>query len=223
MKLKEPRRSHAAPAPAVHLNPPPHDQAAGARLDIGVRGPAHRCPRRRPRLAPGRSQRCLLARDLGENMEAMARRCAELFVAENGYTDRPATNDSTRWVMEAGDEGPRLRVLADRIGMLDRAATAVQCSVRQCVVFFRARRQPQSCAYRAVTMTQVYTRIRARARQGPRAALRRTPGLMWGRRRPPTSNCGPRRRGPGTAEDPASHRMPARRQRLRGARSKTTG
>jgi hypothetical protein len=105
-------------------------------------------------------QRCLLARDLGENMEAMARRCAELFVAENGYTDLPATDDSTRWVMEAGDEGPPLRVLADRIGMLDRAATAVQCSVRQCVVFFRARRQPQSCAYRAVTMTQVYTRIR---------------------------------------------------------------
>ena len=104
-------------------------------------------------------QRCLLPRDLGENMEAMARRCAELFVAENGYTDLPATDDSTRWVMEAGDQGPPLRVLADRIGMLDRAATAVQCSLRQCVVFFRARRQPQSCAYRAVTMTQVYTRI----------------------------------------------------------------
>ena len=104
-------------------------------------------------------QRCLLARDLGENMEAMARRCAELFVAENGYTDLPATDDSTRWVMEAGEQGPRLRVLANRIGMLDRAATAVQCSVRQCVVFFRARRQPQSCAYRAVTMTQVYTQI----------------------------------------------------------------
>jgi hypothetical protein len=104
-------------------------------------------------------QRCLLARDLGENMEAMARRCAELFVAENGYTDLPATDDSTRWVMEAGDQGPPLRVLADRIGMLDRAATAVQCSFGQCVVFFRARRQPQSCAYRAVTMTQVYTRI----------------------------------------------------------------
>lgn len=104
-------------------------------------------------------QRCLLTRDLGENMEAMARRCAELFVAENGYTDLPATDDSTRWVMEAGEQGPRLRVLADRSGMLDRAAIAVQCSVHQCVVFFRARRQPQSCAYRAVTMTQVYTQI----------------------------------------------------------------
>ncbi|HKU61518.1 MAG TPA: hypothetical protein VJQ44_09910 [Gemmatimonadales bacterium] len=104
-------------------------------------------------------QRCLLPRDLGENMEAMARRCAELFVAENGYTDQPATVDSTRWVMEDGEQGPWLRVLAGRVGMLERSATGVQCSFRQCVVFFRARRLPQACVYRAVTMTQVYTRI----------------------------------------------------------------
>ena len=86
-------------------------------------------------------QRCLLTRDLGENMEAMARRCAELFVAENGYTDLPATDDSTRWV-------------------------------------------------------------------------------RW---KPPTSKFGPRGRGPGTGEVRAYLRMPDRRQRLRGARSKTTG
>jgi hypothetical protein len=104
-------------------------------------------------------QRCLLARDLDENMEAMARRCAELFVAENGYTDVPATDDSTRWVMEAGERGPWPRVLAGRGGMLQRTATMVQCSMRQCVVFFLSRRLPQSCAYRVVTMTQVYTKI----------------------------------------------------------------
>ena len=104
-------------------------------------------------------QRCLLARDLGENMEAMARRCAELFVAENGYTDLPATDDSTRWVMEAGERGPWPRVLAGRGGMLQRTAAMVQCSMRQCVVFFLSRRMPQYCAYRVITMTQVYTRI----------------------------------------------------------------
>jgi hypothetical protein len=104
-------------------------------------------------------QRCLLARDLGENMEAMARHCAELFVLENGYTDLPATDDSTRWVQEAGDRGPWPRVLAGRGGMLERAATTVQCSRRQCIVFFRSRRLPQDCAYRVVTMTQVYTRL----------------------------------------------------------------
>ena len=104
-------------------------------------------------------QRCLLRRDLGENMEAMARRCAELFVAENGYTDVPATDDSTRWVMEDGEQGPWLRVFTSRVGMLEPTATAIQCSVRQCVVFFRSRRLPQSCVYRAVTMSQVYTQI----------------------------------------------------------------
>jgi hypothetical protein len=105
-------------------------------------------------------QRCLLARDLRENMEAMARRCAELFVLENGYTDLPATEDSTRWVMGAGEGGAWPRVLAGRGGMLAREATTVQCSMRQCVVFFRNRRLPQYCAYRVVTMTQVYTRLR---------------------------------------------------------------
>jgi hypothetical protein len=93
-------------------------------------------------------------------MEAMARRCAELFVLENGYTDLPATGDSTRWVQETNDRGPWPRVLAGRGGMLERAATTVQCSLRQCVVFFRSRRLPQDCAYRVVTMTQVYTRLR---------------------------------------------------------------
>src|SRR4051794_16403844 len=104
-------------------------------------------------------QRCLLRRDLGESMEAMARRCAELFVAENGYTDAPATDDSTRWVMEDGEQGSWPLVFTSRVGMLEQTATAVQCSARQCVVFFRSRRLPQSCVYRAVTMSQVYTRI----------------------------------------------------------------
>jgi hypothetical protein len=105
-------------------------------------------------------QRCLLGRDLGESMEAMARRCAELFVRQNGYTDLPATEDSTRWVMEHGEAGSWPRVLAARGGLLDREATAVQCSMRQCLVFFRIRRTPVLCAYRLVSMTQVFTQIR---------------------------------------------------------------
>jgi hypothetical protein len=92
-------------------------------------------------------------------MEAMARRCAELFVLQNGYTDQPAVEDSTRWVLENGEEGAWPRVLAARGGMLDRQATTVQCSMRQCIVFFRVRRIPQLCAYRQVSMTQVFTRI----------------------------------------------------------------
>ena len=90
----------------------------------------------------------------------MARRCAETFVRHNGYTDLPAAEDSTRWVLEVGEAGAWPRVLASRLGSLEREATTVQCSMRQCIVFFRLRRTPLLCAYRLVTRTQVFTRLR---------------------------------------------------------------
>ena len=90
----------------------------------------------------------------------MARRCAETFVRHNGSTDLPAAEDSTRWVLEVGEAGAWPRVLASRLGSLEREATTVQCSMRQCIVFFRLRRTPLLCAYRLVTMTQVFTRLR---------------------------------------------------------------
>lgn len=93
-------------------------------------------------------------------METMARRCAEEFVRENGYTVAPATEDSTRWVLEADDRGAWARVFASREGTLEDEASTWQCSMRQCVVLFRLRRQTLACAYRAVTMTQVFTRLR---------------------------------------------------------------
>ena len=92
-------------------------------------------------------------------MEAMARRCAELFVLQNGYTDLPATEDSTRWVMERGEVGSWPRVLAARGGMLHREASSVQCSMRQCIVVFRVQRTTVRCAYRLVSMSQVFTQI----------------------------------------------------------------
>jgi hypothetical protein len=104
-------------------------------------------------------RRCLIPRDLREGMEDMARRCAETFVRENGYTDVPA-EDSTRWVREWEDGGPWPRVLAVRTGTLAPKASTVQCSMRECIVLFRVRRPVLLCAYRAVTMTQVFTRIR---------------------------------------------------------------
>jgi hypothetical protein len=93
-------------------------------------------------------------------MDAMARRCAETFVQQNGYTDLPASEDSTRWVLELGELGAWPQVLASRVGMLEPAAATVQCSMRQCVVLFRVRRTPLICAYRILTMTQVFTKLR---------------------------------------------------------------
>ena len=120
-------------------------------------------PRTPARVAPwlrADPRRCLLPRDLREGMEIMARHCAEQFVLENGYTDEPATDDSTRWVQEAGDWRTWPQVLSSRSGTLEGSAATVQCSVRRCTVLFRARRSVLNCAYRSVTMTQVFTHLR---------------------------------------------------------------
>ncbi len=93
-------------------------------------------------------------------MERMAQRCAEHFVRENGYTLDPASGDSTRWVREVGERAPWPGVFALREGTLERDASTVQCSQRRCVVLFRLRRDALRCAYRAVTMSQVFTRLR---------------------------------------------------------------
>jgi hypothetical protein len=121
-------------------------------------------PVRRPaaHLAPwllADPQRCLIPRDLSEGMEEMARHCAESFVRENGYTELPP-EDSTRWVRESDDDDLWPRVLAARSGTLDGRASAVQCSVRECVVLFQIRRPILVCAFRVVLMTQVFTKIR---------------------------------------------------------------
>jgi hypothetical protein len=121
-------------------------------------------PARRPpaHLAPwlrADPQRCLIPRDLSEGMDEMARHCAEAFIRENGYTEL-LPEDSTRWVREADDDGRWSRVLATRSGTLDGRASAVQCSVRQCVILFHVRRPILLCAFRAVLMTPVVTKIR---------------------------------------------------------------
>jgi hypothetical protein len=105
-------------------------------------------------------QRCLLPRDLKEGMEVMAERCAEAFVRQNGYTDAPATSDSTRWVLEEDEGGSWPDVLEARGGSLAARAATVQCSRRECLVFFQVRRILPVCALRVVSMTQVFTHIR---------------------------------------------------------------
>jgi hypothetical protein len=92
-------------------------------------------------------------------MEMMARHCAEEFIRQNGYTELPATEDSTRWVAEAGEDGPWTEILAVRVGTLEPQAATSQCSMRQCVVLFRIRRHDFDCAYRIVTMSQVFTKL----------------------------------------------------------------
>lgn len=122
--------------------------------------PAPRAPARVAPWLKADPHRCLLIRDLLESMETMAGRCAEQFIGQNGYTDAPATDDSTRWVLEAGEGGSWPRVLDARGGSLEREVAAVQCSARQCIALFKLRRSVLTCSFRAVSMTQVFTRLR---------------------------------------------------------------
>jgi hypothetical protein len=47
------------------------------------------------------SRRCLFTRGRGESTSEFLRRCAEEFVARNGYTSAPPTADSTLWSPES--------------------------------------------------------------------------------------------------------------------------
>lgn len=107
-------------------------------------------------------RRCLIPRDLTQRLETHAVRCAERFVAENGYTERAAAVDSTRLVPERGERSVTPAVLDLRYGMLAPDAVLVQCSGGECFVFFEVRTRTHPCRLRTVTMTHVFTRMRMR-------------------------------------------------------------
>ena len=130
-------------------------------------------PARRPGCASD-PQRCLFQRDLARAWRRGATLRRSVRPGERLH-GAPA-EDSTRWVREADD-----RRVAARAGDPDRVArrraSAVQCSRRECMVLFRVRRPILLCAYRAVTMTQVFTKIRMTAGGIQDIALPRTLGL----------------------------------------------
>lgn len=99
----------------------------------------------------------------------MARRCAEQFVRQNGYTAAAPAGDTLRWVREADEADDWPAVFARRHNTLDPAADAVQCTEETCVVFFRTRGLTSECTERVVAMTQVFT------------GLHLLPGVLRGR------------------------------------------
>lgn len=107
-------------------------------------------------------RRCLFPRDLTENMEAHARRCAERFIAENGYTEGLNAIDTVRVVPEEGERAVTAAVFERRFGSLDPSARFVQCSDRHCFIFFEVRDPARRCQLRAVIMTWVFTRMHVR-------------------------------------------------------------
>lgn len=86
----------------------------------------------------------------------MARRCAEAFVRQNGYTEVRPSEDPLYWVAEPHERGRWQEILAARQGTLDERAESVICVRRECRVFFRTRGRPDECLLRAVTMNRVF-------------------------------------------------------------------
>ena len=110
-------------------------------------------------------QRCLIPRDLSQKLETHARRCAERFLAENGYTESLASIDTARLVPERGERRVSPAVLEQRFGTLKAEASMVQCSGGDSYVFFEVRDPARRCRLRAVLMTWVFTRMRVRPGQ----------------------------------------------------------
>lgn len=106
--------------------------------------------------------RCLIPRDLSQKLETHARRCAERFLAENGYTESLAAIDTSRIVGERGERTVTPAVLEQRFATLASEASMVQCSGGDCFIFFELRDRSRPCRLRAVLMTWVFTRMRMR-------------------------------------------------------------
>jgi hypothetical protein len=107
-------------------------------------------------------QRCLIPRDLSQKLETHARRCAERFLAENGYTESIIAIDTARIVAERGERAVTPAVLEQRFATLAPEASMVQCSGGDCFIFFELRDRSRPCRLRAVLMTWVFTRMRLR-------------------------------------------------------------
>ena len=107
-------------------------------------------------------RRCLIPRDLSQKLETHARRCAERFLAENGYTESIAEIDTSRIVTERGERTVTSAVLEHRFETLASEASMVQCSGGDCFIFFELRDPSRPCRLRAVLMTWVFTRMRIR-------------------------------------------------------------
>jgi len=105
-------------------------------------------------------RRCGSARATGDAAELYAVRCAEHFVAQQGYTDLPAVADSSAIVPEGIERGAsKLDWLAGRRGTLDRraAGVCVDTAGKRFTVVFRS---ASGRSARAVTMDATFGSLR---------------------------------------------------------------
>lgn len=104
-------------------------------------------------------RRCTLVSTPAEPDSSLARRCAEEFIAVNGYTDA-AVVDSTRVAAETIQFGSLEDILDQRHNTLVARAYSSSCTDRECSVAFRYRGHSSPCAMRLVTMDAHFDHLR---------------------------------------------------------------
>ncbi len=101
-----------------------------------------------------------------------ARRCAEEFVARNGYTLASPASDTLLLVVESIErEASWADRLAERRGTLLTPAISSDCTDLGCTVIFDFA-PPAQCAGRAVTMTAQFTQMQVQHRDIVKPACR---------------------------------------------------
>jgi hypothetical protein len=102
------------------------------------------------------ARRCAFSRRDKESASAFRTRCAEDFVARNGYTSGPPTSDSTLWATESIEFASSWQQLFQqrRNTLLPKADGAAGCDDNGCAATFRYADPAMKCIWRVVTMSR---------------------------------------------------------------------
>jgi len=107
------------------------------------------------------SRRCLFTRGRRESTSEFLRRCAEDFVARNGYTSAPPTSDSTLWSPESIEFASSWQeVFQRRHNRLMPKAESAGCNRGGCAATFRYADPSIRCVVRVVTMSKTGSGMR---------------------------------------------------------------
>ena len=113
------------------------------------------------------SRRCLFSRGRHESTSEFLRRCAEDFVARNGYTSAPPTSDSTLWSPESIEFASSWQeVFQQRHNMLIPKGEGAGCDRIGCAATFRYANPANRCIVRVVTMSKTGNGMRMEHEEG---------------------------------------------------------
>ena len=142
----------------MHMNAPARSASlALATIVVSCAGSPH--PEHLGPPIPLHANHCPTRRDLARPIAQEARRCAEEFIARNGYTDRAPSPDTTLLLREAADSGSWSTILRARQNQLSASARSASCyeSRGECFVIFEG--ATDRCVWRALRIPLSWTNI----------------------------------------------------------------